>query len=99
MGDQEISPNLVQKANAGDLKALGDLESSLRKYNKTVSDQVKIVSDDPKRYENLQDLTVGQKEKLKKYKDGRLVLLDLLKQTNTRTGKPRMIVTGKQKLF
>ena len=47
LGDQEISPNLVQKANAGDLKALGDLESSLRRYNKTVSDTVKIVSDDP----------------------------------------------------
>ena len=90
LGDQEVSPNLVQKANAGDLKALGDLESSLRRYNKTVSDQVKIVSDDPRRYENLQDLTVDQKEKLKKYKDGRLVLLDLLKQTNTRTGKPRV---------
>jgi len=89
LGDQEISPNLVQKANAGDIDSIASLESSLRKFNKSIS-KVKIASDDPRRYENLKNLTPLQKGELKKYKDGRAVVLDLLKQTNPRTNKPRV---------
>jgi hypothetical protein len=93
---EEISPNLVAKANQGDIDALSEIESIARSFKK--ERQEPIVAKAPEVFANDPQASKTT-EKLVKYTEGRNIVLNALQKTNPATNEPRIVDSRVQQLF
>jgi hypothetical protein len=93
---EEISPNIVAKANQGDIDALSEIESMARSAEK--QKQEPIIAKAPEVFAN-DPQSSKTTEKLVKYTEGRNIVLNALQKTNPATNEPRIVDSRVQQLF
>ena len=96
LNGEEISPNLVQRANQGDVDAMTEIESMARSAEK--QKQEPIVAKAPEIFPNDPQASKTT-EKLVKYTEGRNIVLNALQKINPQTNEPRVVDGRVQQLF